>query len=96
VVVRDLDLVRVPVLPPKTDAPLIVDADAVLPPSVTAQFLQAIPWRTSQVRQGLSRVEDEEFTKRGSLEVEGPARHSLAFEDLLGRFAPKALEHTGT
>jgi hypothetical protein len=35
VVVHDLDLLRFAVLPDETDSILIVDTDAVLPPSIT-------------------------------------------------------------
>jgi len=44
VIVDDLDVVRVSVSPPKADAPLIVDADAVLALSITAQCLEPSGW----------------------------------------------------
>src|SRR5437899_2348957 len=49
VIVDNLDLLRVAVLPPKADAPLVVDANAVLTLSVTAQCFEPIARRDAQV-----------------------------------------------
>jgi hypothetical protein len=49
VIVDNLDIVRVSVLPPKADAPLVVDANAVLTLSVTAQRFEPIAGRDAQV-----------------------------------------------
>jgi hypothetical protein len=56
VVVDDLDILSIPLSPPKTDPPLIVDADAVLPRTIARQLLQAIARRTPKVFQGFSRI----------------------------------------
>src|SRR4051812_21007303 len=45
VVVDDFNIVCVSFPPDKTDAPLIVDADAVLPPTFATQGLEAITGR---------------------------------------------------
>jgi len=49
VIVDNLDIVRVTVLPPKADAPLVVDANAVLTLSVAAQRFEPIAGRDTQV-----------------------------------------------
>jgi hypothetical protein len=45
VVVDNPDLAAIAVFPDKTDPPLIVDADAVLPLAISLQGFQAIGWR---------------------------------------------------
>ena len=59
VVVHNLNAVNAGMLfiPTKADAPLIVDANAVLPFAVTAQGLQMIPRRGTQVHQCRCRIE---------------------------------------
>src|SRR5437870_1958893 len=49
VIVDNLDVVRVSVLPAKADAPLVVDANAVLTLSAAAQRLEPIAGRDGQV-----------------------------------------------
>lgn len=43
--IRDLDIVGPISYPSETNAPLVVDADAGLPRTITFQFLQSISWR---------------------------------------------------
>jgi hypothetical protein len=45
VVVDDLDLHMAVIVPDKTDAPLVVDPDALLANSITAQRLKSVPGR---------------------------------------------------
>jgi hypothetical protein len=42
-VIRDFDVVGIPGLPTEADSILIVDPDAVLPPSIAAKPLKAVP-----------------------------------------------------
>ena len=51
VVIDDLDVMRIAVVPAETDAPLVVDADAVLAIAVSFQCLQAVAGRYAQVVQ---------------------------------------------
>src|SRR5712692_3151328 len=48
VIVDDLDAVCVPVAPLETQAPLVVDTDAILPHPVPLQFLQACSGERSE------------------------------------------------
>src|SRR5438876_1089921 len=56
-IVDDFDLPRAVVSPPKADSPLIVDSNAVLPTPITAEFLQPVTRRHTQVVQILRAVE---------------------------------------
>jgi len=48
-VIDNLNIVRIPVLPYETDAPLLIDPDAVLSNSVPLKSFKFIPWGNSQV-----------------------------------------------
>ena len=49
VIVCNLDIVGAISHPSETDTPFVVDSDAVLPRTITFQFLQSISWRSQQV-----------------------------------------------
>jgi hypothetical protein len=51
VIIHNLRFVRVPFPPNKTETPLVVDPNAVLPLPVAAQCLQPIPRRRCQIAQ---------------------------------------------
>ena len=51
VIVDNLDIIGIAVVPTKTEPPLVVDANAVLPLSVGSQGLQSIPGRACHVSQ---------------------------------------------
>jgi L-alanine-DL-glutamate epimerase-like enolase superfamily enzyme len=61
VVVDDLDIVRIASLPYEADAPLVVDANAVLAPAVALERLQMIAWRGLQVLEDPSAVQIEQL-----------------------------------
>jgi len=81
VIVDDLDVVCVSVSPPKADAPLIVDADAVLPLSVAAQCLEPIAGRGGQILDDASAVQIQELPTRLSFDRAKP-RHKDVIEQL--------------
>ena len=56
-VVDDCDVPSAVVSPAKTDSPLVIDADAVLSTPATAELLQSVAWRHTQVVQVLRAVE---------------------------------------
>lgn len=58
-IINYLNRIRAAIRPHKTDAPLIVDTNAVLPFSVIFQCLKPISWRNSQIIQRLRLVEHE-------------------------------------
>src|SRR3546814_14508882 len=45
VVIDDLDVPRPIFIPDKADAPLIINADAVLPGSISLECFQSVAWR---------------------------------------------------
>jgi hypothetical protein len=74
VVVHDLDVVGASGTPSKAEAPLLVDADAVLAGTVAGQLLEAVTWRDPEVTKGLGGVEDQQLAQRCPLRgrVEAP------------------------
>jgi hypothetical protein len=92
VVVHDLDVVSIAVLPPKANAPLIVDPDTVLAPSVARQLLQAIRRRNPEIVQNFRSIQNQQFPQGDSLDSpEPPGVPPL--EDSLRLFAAEALDH---
>jgi hypothetical protein len=49
VIICDLDSIYAPIAPNKTNAPLIVDPDAVLLATISFEGLKAIPGRSPQI-----------------------------------------------
>jgi hypothetical protein len=56
VVIYYFDVEGIPFVPPKTDSPLIINANAVAPFTASRQLLKPITRRKPQVAKGLSRV----------------------------------------
>ena len=52
-VIDDLDQLSAAVSPDKAEAPLIVDADAVLPSAIALEGLQPVAWRRAQIEEGV-------------------------------------------
>jgi hypothetical protein len=85
VVVNDLDLESLGVSPSKTDAPLIVDPNAVLPFAVSRERLQPIAWNGRQIGQRRRRMDMIELSFRNASDLlELSAK--LSTEDALGLF----------
>ena len=70
-VVDDLDVEGIGGAPDETDAPLIVDADAVLARTIALERLEPIAGRDAKVSEGVGRIEDDEFPKRDALKAGG-------------------------
>jgi hypothetical protein len=92
VVIDDLHGVSVTLSPLETDAPLIVDSDAVLTLTVTVQFLQVIAGRDMQVLQRLRVIQHYELAPGGVLDAL-KAWTALAVEERFRVFAPERLYH---
>ena len=73
-VVGDLDVLRLFIFPVETDAPLVIDADAVLTLPISFQLLKLIAGRREQVAEILGIVQVDQFASRDPLHV---ARKSL-------------------
>jgi len=91
-VVNDFDVPRSVIMPTETDSPLIIDSDTVLPPPITAKFLQPVTGRHAQVVQILRAVEHLQLAFSLCLErTELPRR--TAREQLLGVARGKRPDH---
>lgn len=91
-VVHDLDLLRFAVLPDETDSILIVDTDAVLPPSITGQSLKVIPWKRAQVVESLGCVKLRELALCDPGDAPKPARR-VSLKERLGVAVPEGPDH---
>jgi hypothetical protein len=74
--------------PPKADAPLIVNAYAILPNSVALKGLKTIAGRDSQITQLCGNIELPQFSASDRFDVYEPP-HAYAFRE---RFSIDALE----
>ncbi len=70
-VIRDLYILSVASIPFEANAPLIIDANAILTGPIASQLLQAISRRHSQVLQGHGAIEHSQFAQRDLLNIGG-------------------------
>src|SRR5438105_15707923 len=64
VIICNLHVVGVSVAPDKTDTPLVVDAYAVLPRTVTFQLMKSVTRRHFQIHQTFGRAEHQKLSSR--------------------------------
>ena len=93
VIVHNLDLIGVAVVPNKADAPLVVDADAVLTIVVARKSLKAITGRDSQVIQVRSVMEHHQLALRPALDMLREPADATAFGNRLGITVAVAPDH---
>ena len=87
------DVKRVAILPAEANAPLVVDANAVLAPAVAFQRLQPVPRRDEQVLKGPGLAEVEQLAPRRPLDRPEAGDQTVVEQGLrLGR--PEGLDHT--
>src|SRR3989338_10638800 len=94
VIINDLYLIRIAAFPSETNAPLIIDANAVLPRAPPGKFLQTIARRHTKIRKLRRRVEHPQFTHRAPVDSRRQSVRSLALKNILGINVPKASDHT--
>lgn len=92
-VVDDLDVLRTGVGPDEADPPLVVDADAVLPRSVTTQPFQPVAWKRPQVIERLGGIQPSESLERGSLNVGTQTADALAIPQTLRILVAERADH---
>ena len=90
-IVGDFDLAGALPGPAKADAPLVVDADAVLSLSIAAQRLEAVGRRQPQVRQRRRCYHPLKSHACPALDVGWEAPNRLALEDLLRGLIPEPI-----
>jgi hypothetical protein len=90
VIVNDFDIDGAVLGPDEADAPLLIDANAVLPFSIALQGLETIAWRHLQVIKNQGPIQLRNLPKRRALDVR-PTLDSLAVEQGFGVFALERL-----
>ena len=68
-VINDFDLVRIPVFPDETDAPLVVNANTMLSGPLPFQAFKPVARRHPQILKTFRTVKTKQFAQRGSLNV---------------------------
>lgn len=91
-IVHDLDLVCVAIPPDEAQAPLVIDADAVLTRPVANQRLKTVAWRYPQEIQRGGGMELLELPNRNRCDVREP-RHTATFEQCVCVSATEGLDH---
>lgn len=94
-IVRDLDVIRIPAPPVEANPPLIIDPDAVVPSAVSRESFQSVPRRNTQVLKRPGRVQHCEFTLGYLLDIRSQFPGLLSQEDLLSLLVPEAPDHIG-
>jgi hypothetical protein len=93
VIIDNLDIMRVTIAPLKTDAPLIVDADAPLPLTVGMKLFKPIRRRHSQIRESRRAIQHSQLAQRNLLNIIRKLPRPLKIEDLFGFFALERPNH---
>jgi hypothetical protein len=93
VIVDDLHVVGVAVSPAKADPPSIIDANAVLPCSISSQALQPVAGRYAKILEARGGVQDAELPKTHSLHVFPEPPDRLPVEQALRVTVAEALDH---
>jgi len=94
VVIHDLDFIGVPLAPRKANAPLVVDANAVLAPPVTLQALQPISRQTGKGSHIRRPVKHVQLPKSLALDGFEPP-HWFTLKEALGVRAAEGPDHNG-
>src|SRR5262245_35050341 len=94
VVVNDFDGggASVALSPFETDAPLIIDADAVLPLSISAQCFEPVTGQRGEISQRRRRLETVQLQLRRTLNS-GKSLDSLALGEFASPFVAVAEDH---
>ena len=92
-VVDDLDVIRVPVLPAKADAPLIVDANTVLARAVAFELFESVAGRHTQVLQLLGGINEANLAEHEPEQVGREPPDALPLRQALGVPIREALDH---
>src|SRR5438128_12681704 len=93
VVIDDLDIFRGVFRPAKADAPLVVDADAVLPLTVMLKRFKPVGRGNAKVVEPVGGGDQVEFPFRNPLNVLGQAPGKFSVPDLPRLGVPEAPAH---
>ena len=92
-VVDDFHIVGIAVFPDKADAPLLVDANAVLAEAITFEGLESITRRCVQILENSRPVQDEKLAPGRTFELPESAHESIVEQGLCAP-APERSNHT--
>jgi hypothetical protein len=81
--------------PVETNAPLVIDSDAVLPSPIAPQLFQSVAGRTPKVRERLGTVQDEQFPQHDPMQRWREASPRLTGEQTLRLAIREAPNHEG-
>jgi hypothetical protein len=84
VIIDDFDLFRIPIVPFKTNAPLVIDADAPLSLSTPLQRFESVGWRQTQIFKLESRINGIKCHESPLLNIMGKRFGKLAMKYLFG------------
>jgi hypothetical protein len=93
VIIYNLYFVSVLALPTKTNAPSVIDSDAMLPGTITDELFQPVPGCGLQIIQGFSRIEEQQLPQSPSLNIGRQAPRALAPKHLLRLTISKVAYH---
>jgi hypothetical protein len=93
VVVHNLHGIGISSGPLEADAPLIIDSNAVLTPSIALQFLEPIRRRDPQLFKRDRCVQDDQLSEGGPMQIAGKTPRRFPLEETLGVFAAEVLDH---
>lgn len=91
-IIDNFNVMRAAFIPAEDEAPLVVDADAVLPLAPAFQGLQPVARRNAQIAQLGGRMQHIQLSPRHALQRTKPAAWLVA-EQGLGVFVAKADDH---
>src|ERR1019366_9286072 len=94
-VIHNLSLVRVIALPPKANAPLVIDSNAVLASPASFEGLKLVAGRHRHLPQFGGRVQGEELPSRATLNPRREPAGKFPPKESFGLCARKAQNHRG-
>jgi hypothetical protein len=92
-VINKFDVPSIAFRPNQADAPLIVDANAVLPLAISGKLFKAISGRYAKIAQRVCSINDQKLSLRGALNSAVQGLHWLAPKDLLCATVGEAPDH---
>jgi hypothetical protein len=96
VVVADLDVVRIAVLEPKADTPLVVDRDRELAGSISPERMQPVSGRHPEELDLLGRIDRSQLAQCPPCDIRGNSARRAGHVELLGLFVRERLDHKGS
>jgi len=93
VIINDFHILGIPIDPPKTNSPLVVDSDAILPFPIPFQGFQTVPGNSTKFVEGKNRVQVEQSFSGSSLNSL-KAKNRLVIEEVCRFSALEGCDHT--